>query len=125
MATREEIYGALFALVTPLIDLDAEAIAASPNHLVLDEGASTTPQKPFRTISRDVVEVQRIEPGNQPVLMLYEMDETFEPRGDGLLRESWTAVFIFGVTSERGTPGQTLLNPLIDLVQQALAPDPA
>lgn len=120
--TREAIYSALFALVTPLIKLAPPY--ANPNVLVLPSDGSIvpTPTQPFRTISRDVIEVQRIEVGNQPVLMLFEMNEEFGGNLQGTTIRTWTAVFIFGVTSPKGTPGQTILNPLIDLVEAALQP---
>jgi hypothetical protein len=118
--TREDIYQALFALVTPLIAVDDATRAASPNHLQLPASAPTTAEQPFRTISREVIECQRIEPGNQPVLMMYEMDEHFDDSGPGLTPYGFRVVFIFGVTSAKGTPGQTLLNPLIELAHDAI-----
>lgn len=119
MATREAVYQALFALVAPLL---APGGFSSP---FVPEGSTapvTTSSKPFATISREIVEVQRIDPAAQPVLMMYEMDENFQDHGDGLIKQVWTVIFIFGVTSTQGTPGQTILNPLIEAVVAALRP---
>ena len=124
--TREQIYGALFALLTPLLAPGAED--GSPDGDAGQNGAARpgtpTAEQPFNCITREVIEVQRVPPALQPVLMMYEMDEEFGDSGDSLIPLSFTVVLIFGVTSPKGTPGQSLLNPLIDRVIDALqAPD--
>ena len=98
---REAIYKALFALVTPL---------------GARQGGT------FKTVTREVEEVTRVDPGAQPVLMQDEVTEATNDEGENLPPRIWTVVFHIGVTSTKGTAGQSLLNPLIDAVEAALAP---
>jgi len=122
--TREQIYQALFALLTPLLAPGAED--GTPDGEQGQNGAARpgtpTADRPFNLVSREVIEVQRVPPALQPVLFLYEMDEEFGDSGPGLTPLSFVVVLIFGVTAPKGTPGQTLLNPLIDRVLDALQP---
>ena len=124
IVTREEVYQALFALLTPLLAPGAED--GAPDGEAGQNGAARpgtpTTDRPFNLVSREVIEVQRVPPALQPVLVLYEMDEEFGDSGPGLTPLSFTVVLIFGVTAPKGTPGQTLLNPLIDRVLDALQP---
>lgn len=122
--TREQIYGALFALLTPLLAPGAED--GAPDGEQGQNGAARpgtpTAERPFNLVSREVIEVQRVPPGLQPVLFMYEMDEDFGDSGPGLTPLSFIVVLIIGVTSAKGTPGQAKLNPLIDAVVAALDP---
>lgn len=121
MATRsrESIYQALFNLVTPLL---APGGFSTPFVPAGATAPTTTPSQPFATITREVIEAGRIDKSAQPVLMMYEMDERFIETGNGLVKQVWTVIFIFGCTTQQGTPGQTVLNPLIDLVASTLQP---
>lgn len=120
--SREQIYQALFALLTPLLAPGAEDGSPDGANDTARPGTPTD-DRPFNLISREVIEVQRVPPSLQPVLFMYEMDEEFGDSGPGLTPLTFTVVLIFGVTSAKGTPGQTLLNPLIDRVLDALEPD--
>jgi hypothetical protein len=122
--TREQIYGALFALLTPLLAPGAEDGAPDGEAGMNGSARPGTPtaEQPFNLVSREVIEVQRVPPALQPVLFMYEMDEDFGDSGDGLTPLTFVVILIFGVTSPKGTPGQTLLNPLIDRVVDALQP---
>jgi hypothetical protein len=103
---REQVYQALFALVQPLGVVNSTGIQL------------------FQTVSREVVEVSTIDPGLQPVLLMDEVTEKFGDDGEGLVPDIWTVVFHIGVTSTKGTPGNQILNPLIDAVVAALQPLP-
>lgn len=98
MIARETIYQALFALVTPL------------------QG------NPFATVSREVIEVQRVPPLEQPVLFMDEALEDYVRDGNGLIHNRWTVYFHVGCTSTKGTPAATILNPLLDALQAVLEP---
>lgn len=106
MISREAVYTALFALVQKL----------------QSSGGEPTPTQPFMTVSREVIEVQNVAPGDQPVLF---MDEAFEDYGDSgvaLVPRKWTVYFHVGCTTEKGCAASTVLNPLIDAVEAALQP---
>ncbi len=123
--TREDIYGALFALVTPL--LAPGAIDGPPDGKPDSAGISATPGaptpgQPFNLISRDMVEVQRVPPLLQPVLFMDEALEESVRDGNGLYHHRWTLYFHLGCTAPRGTPAQTVLNPLLDALEAVLAP---
>jgi len=97
MIPREKIYTALFSLVEPLGN-----------------------GKPFKTVSREVIEVQTVPVGKQPVLF---MDEAFEENTDsglGLIGRKFTVFFHIGCTTEKGNAASTVLNPLIDAVELAV-----
>jgi len=100
MSTREQIYQALFALVAPL---------------------SKSRNGPFATVTREIIECQRVPPLQQPVLM---QDEAYEDREwtGNLPKDVWTVYFHIAATSKKGTAGSTVLNPLIDAVIAALVP---
>jgi hypothetical protein len=100
-ATREAIYQALFALVSSL---------------------GPTGTKDFKTVTREVYPVQKWNVGEQPVLM---QDEAFEDAawtGRGARKNTWIVYYHIGITTTKGTPGATILNPLIDKVEAALNP---
>jgi hypothetical protein len=124
MVSREQIYGALFNLVTPL--RAPEAIDGPPDGeqgsgIVATPGSPTDLQ-PFNLVSREVIEVQRVPPLLQPVLFMDEAMEEYVLDGHNLLSNKWTVYFHIGCTSQRGTAAATILNPLIDLLQETLAP---
>jgi hypothetical protein len=99
MIEREPIYQALFALVTPL----------------------QAPHGPFKTVTREVIEVQRVPPLKQPVLMQDEAFEDFEWTGD-LPKDTFTVYFHIGAATSKGDPGAAKLNPLIDAVIACFRP---
>lgn len=99
--TREEIYQALFALVTPL-------------------GPAPGGNGTFASVSREVQQVQRVDASLQPVLMQYEMDESWDWQAPPLAKKALDCWFLIGVQTNKGTPGATLLNPLIDAVENVL-----
>ena len=103
MASRESIYQALFALFAPY-------------------GPRPSGSGLFNYMSREIQEVQTIDRANQPVLLQYELDETFTkdptPVSTGRL-ECWILV---GQTTQKGTAGASVINPLIDAVQAAVSP---
>jgi hypothetical protein len=115
---RETVYSVLFELLTPLL-----APGATPSSPGNDAQPGTpTADQPFNLVSREVIEVNRVPPGLQPVLF---MDEVLEEEGDdgqGLPYEKWNLLLHVGVTSSKGTPAAPLLNPLIDLVLAAIGP---
>lgn len=102
MATRAEVYDALFALVEPL-------------------GPKGAPgQRIFKTVSQETIEVQNVDPGEQPVLF---MDQAFEEnvyQGADLKYRLWTVYFHIGCCTAKGTAASTVLNPLIEAVEAAL-----
>lgn len=107
--SREQVYLALFALVTPLQGPPKGPLPAS---------------KPFRLVTRKVLEVQRIPPEEQPVLMMYESTELPIWNGEALQSKVWTVYFIIGAEHSPSDPGASILNPLIDAVEAALLPNP-
>lgn len=98
MTSRETVYQALFAKVMPLLG------------------------DPFATVSREVIEVQRVPPGEQPVLFMDEALEEYPDDGTGLVHNRWTVYFHVGCVTSKGTPASTVLNPLLDALETALAP---
>lgn len=124
MASRETIYAALFDLVVALrapgaIDGPPDG---DPGNGVTASPGTPSPSKPFNLVSREVIEVQRVPPGLQPVLFMDEAMEHYFFDGAGLLHNQWTVYFHVGCTSTRGTAASTVLNPLIDLLQNTLTP---
>jgi hypothetical protein len=99
--SREQVYQALFALLTPL-----------------GPGGSGD----FKTVTREVYPVQSWKPGEQPVLMLDEAYEDSQGDKFGLITNKWTSYIHIGITTTKGTPGATILNPLIDKVEAAIWP---
>jgi hypothetical protein len=107
MIEREPIYKALYAMVTPL--------------QAKNQGALTKAQ-PFVTVTRKVIETQRVPPGEQPILMQYEMQEENEYQGRLMTKKSWTVIYIIGVTHEPDEFGAAMLNPLVDMVENVFTP---
>src|SRR5579864_1378600 len=105
--TREQVFGALFTK--------------------LQTAAGIT------TFSRRMLDYSVIAPRLMPILILWEMPETTDYKpGRGLPRDHWEAlaVIVFQNTSKpqngdptTAVPGATIINPLIDAVRAALAPD--
>lgn len=119
---REEVYGALFALLETLRApgaTDGFPDGDGPNEA---SPGTPTPDQPFNLVSREVIEVQRVPPPLQPVLFMDEVLEDNEFDGEGLVGRKWQVLLHIGVTSERGTPAAPLLNPLIDCVEAVLYP---
>ena len=125
MITREQIYLALFGKVTPL--RAPGAVDGSPDGTASNgvEAKPGTPSsdKPFNLVSREVIEVQNVPPGLQPVLFMDEAMEDYFFDGNGLLHKKWTVYFHVGCTTVKGTAASTVLNPLIDLLEQTLEPE--
>lgn len=122
---RETIYQALFAMVTPL--RAASAVDGPPDGNPDQAGNQAAPgaansAAPFNLISREVIEVQRVPPLLQPVLFMDEAMEEYANAGGGLVIDRWTVYFHIGCTTSRGTPASTILNPLLDALEAALAP---
>jgi hypothetical protein len=96
---REAIYGALFAKV---------AAAAG-----------------FATTSRRLRHCSYVVPAEQPALFQVQKSETAR-RGAGL-PPKWTLaldLFVYAHASDDATAAATVMNPLIDAIEAALAPDP-
>lgn len=106
-SAREDVYKAMFALVTPLMAGNKGKISAAT---------------PFVLVTREVIEVQRRKPEEQPCLMQYEFNEANEYNGRLLVKRVWTVVYIIGVTHDAKTTGASLLNPLIDVVEACFRP---
>lgn len=107
MSTREQIYGALFSLLQTLGPYKTDGT-----------GGNDT----FKTVTREVQEVQTFAATDQPVLMQYEMDEENSPEPNRPTKRTWECWLIIGETTQKGTPGATVLNPLIDAVESLLSP---
>jgi hypothetical protein len=123
--TREQVYSALFALVSPL--LAPGAVGGPPDGGADENGVPASPGtpsagQPFNLVSREVIEPQRVPVGLQPCLMQYEFNEENVFSGRAMVKKVWTVVFIIAATHARGTPGATVLNPLIDLVESLFVP---
>ena len=124
MTSREAIYEALFGLVTPL---RAPGATDGPPDGTAANGVEAAPgtpsaDKPFNLVSREVIEVQNVPPGLQPVLFMDEAIEEYVMDGNALLHNKWTVYFHVGCTTDKGTASATVLNPLLDLLQKTLAP---
>jgi hypothetical protein len=112
MTARETIYTALFGLVSPL--LAPGATLGGP--VTGQEPGTPTALQPFNIISRETIEVQRVDPALQPVLFMDEAVEEYMDSGAGIIGLKWTVYFHVGCTSAPGTPAATILNPLLDLL---------
>lgn len=86
----------------------------------------------FMTFSRRMLDYSAISPGLMPILMLWEQPEEAIFPHRGLPVDIWEAavVIVFKNASRvtagdptSAVPGATILNPLIDAVRTALAPD--
>jgi hypothetical protein len=113
--TREQVMTALFALLEPL---QAPAAAAKPLPTLT----------PFRTVSRRVTLPGQgpaaLDPLIQPALMMWEQPEHVEGGERGLRIRHWPVWFVIAFRNDnRELAGATILNPLIDAVEAALAPD--
>jgi hypothetical protein len=120
--SREQVYQALFNLVTPL--RATGAVDGFPDGKGPRGAKPGTPtaDKPFNCVTREIIEAQRVPPALQPILMLYEFNELTTERGRGQSEREWQVILMIGVTSQAGTPGQTILNPCIEKVLAALEP---
>lgn len=101
MIAREAIYAALFARV---------AAAA-----------------PFVTCERRLRHLSDVAPPEQPALFLAQKSETAETKALGA-PTVWTLavdLYLYVHSGDPYRPPATLLNPLIDAVEAALAPSPA
>lgn len=101
MTTREQIYQALFAILSTL----------GPNGT-----------KDFKKVTREASEVQSFGKGEQPVLIQYEMDEVYSSDPSRPTKRTMDCWLIIGAKTQRGTPGASVLNPLIDKVEALLNP---
>lgn len=97
--SREDIYQALFAKVAAL-------------------GPQGT--KLFKTVTREVQEVQRWNLGEQPVLMQYEMDEDWIWNDPPNTQKKFMCWFIIGAKTVKGQPGGPALNALLEPVEAAI-----
>lgn len=115
---RETLYGALFSEVATL--LAPGATAAAPG---IDAAPGTpTSDQPFNMVSREVIEVQRVPPALQPVLFMDDAIEEYTRDGNGLYHKRCTVYFHVGCTSTKGTAASSILNPLVDVLEQLLYP---
>lgn len=123
MIARERFYnttlfqGYLVPLLAPGATVGGPISGQTP-------GTPTT-QKPFNIVSRETIEVQRVPPLLQPVLFMDEAVEEYIT--NGLYQTSLKATIYLhvGVCSAPGTPAASLLNPLLDLLNEALTSDEA
>jgi hypothetical protein len=99
--TREEVFQALFNVLT-------------------------TPSLPagFKLATRRYIRPSAVEAINTPILMTWEQPEKTEG-GERGLRKRWWEVWLIIVyyNNDQNVAGATILNPLIDAVEAALAPD--
>jgi len=121
MIPREELYnttlfqGYLVPLLAPGATVGGPIAGQTP-------GVPTLTQ-PFNVVSRETIEVQRVPPLLQPVLFMDEAVEEYIDYGPGLTSLTATVYFHVGVTSAPGTSAASLLNPLLDLLNEALTSD--
>jgi hypothetical protein len=97
--TREPIYAALFALIS---------------------GAAN-----FVTVSRRLRHWSDVGAAEQPALFMIQKSESAEERRP--LPVKWRAsvdLYLYAHAPDELTPPATILNPLLDAVETALAPDP-
>lgn len=115
---RETLYGALFAEVVTL--LAPGAVPAAPG--VDAVPGAPTADRPFNLVSREVIEAQRVPPALQPVLFMDDAIEEYTRDGNGLYHKRVTIYFHVGCTSTKGTSASSILNPLIDVLEELLYP---
>jgi len=113
MIARESIYVPLFNMLNTL--LAPGAVPASPGVDAIPGAPTST--KPFNLVSREVIEIQRVPPLLQPVLFMDEVMEQYVQAGDGLYYHRWTVFFHVGCCGGKGVAMSTILNPLIDVVE--------
>ncbi|HLI20183.1 MAG TPA: hypothetical protein VKV32_03635 [Stellaceae bacterium] len=97
--TREPIYAALFALVSSCAD--------------------------FVTVSRRLRHWSDVGAAEQPALFQIQKSEAAEERAS--LPPKWRAavdLYIYAQAPDEVTPPATIVNPLLDAIEAALAPDP-
>jgi hypothetical protein len=102
--SREAVFEALFALLTPLMP-----------------GS-------FATVTRRFTHPSQITADSNlplPALMQWEQPEETKQQGMGLPEDTWEAwlVIVFK-NPDVSVPGATILNPLLDAVRNAIAPSP-
>jgi hypothetical protein len=98
--TREQVFSAVFNLVTGL----------SPS--------------PFNVVTRRYIRPSAVEAINTPMLMTWEQPEKTEGSDRGLRKRWWEVWYIIvHYNNDQNVAGATLLNPLIDAVEAAFAPD--
>jgi len=123
MIERETLYdttifqGYLVPLLAPGATVGGPIAAQKPG--------VPTPTQPFNIVSRETIEVQRVPPLLQPVLFMDEAVEDYVTDGKGLVHLRFTIYFHVGVCSAPGTPAASLLNPLLDTLNNALSTDEA
>jgi hypothetical protein len=78
----------------------------------------------FKVATRRYIRPSAVEAINTPILMTWEQPEKTEGAERGL-RKRWWEVWLIIVyyNNDQNVAGATLLNPLIDAVEAALAPD--
>lgn len=103
MTAREDIYTKLFSLLQTLGPLGS---------------------KDFKTVTREAREVQSFGVGEQPVLIQYEMDEDYSNDPSRPTKRTMSCWLIVGVMTKKGTAGASVLNPLIDKIENLLNPLP-
>ena len=98
-ATREEVMGALFALLDQRI----------PGVV---------------TYSRRMALPSDVPPARQPALLLWEQPERTEDPGRGApVKRTWEVwVVVYFQNRNKAVAGATILNPLLDTIEAALAP---
>lgn len=100
--SREQVYSALFAKFTS-------------NQII-----KTT----FTTITRFMYLPTDVSVQKSPMLILWEGDGITRYDGHRLDKEEWhAAAVIYHRKSDKTVPGSTVINPLIDVVRDALQPD--
>ena len=109
---REVVSVALFSLFTPL----------------LGPGGVPTPSQPFALVTRLYPNKAVIESSPQPALYLLEADENDDEQQTYAAQRYILRfrLFVFGQTPDDGqtAPG-TIINPLLDAVDQAMGATPA
>lgn len=70
----------------------------------------------FVTVTDEVLEITAYKPGEQPVLIQYEMDATYSASQVAMQRatEFW---LVIGAQGVKGKTGAQILNPLIDRIE--------
>jgi hypothetical protein len=113
--TREQVFTALFELLEPL---QAPAGTTWPYPM----------ETPFKTVSRRCQEPGQ-GPGEidsilKPALMMWEQPELVDDGEKGTRTRHWPVWLIIAFeNTNRELAGSTILNPLLDAVEEALAPD--
>lgn len=103
MATREQIWSALFALI---------------------QTQATVSGGPFVTVERKLRHWNDVGDGEQPYIAQIQEDEEHE-RKRGLPRKMTLhgKFYVYGKAVDRNSSPGAVLNPLMDAIEAALAPD--